>query len=1314
MQRGMGVVGVVVLGIGSLWAAAPPVRGSRAFTEAELERLERLDARTLEHERAGRFAEAEKLARQSLALHERVLGRGHWQTSTVREYVENSGRLAKLPRKAQAAAARAAELRERAGNEYSQARYAAALALYQQALQVCREGIGERHPYTAGSYNFVARCLAAQGKHVEALPLYRTALAICRETLGERHAHTAAAYNNVSGCLRALGRVSEALPLLKKALAINRQVRGEADPDTATSYDSLALALRAQGKYAEALPLFRTALAIRERALGARHPHTATGYNNVAGCLGDLGRVAEAQLLHEKALAARKETLGEAHPDTALSYSNLASCLVAQGKYAEALPLHRKAVQRFRESLGPRHPTTARAYLGLSITLSFQGKHAEALPAARTALAIFRTAFGERHPQTAGAYGYVAECLSGQGRLDEAVPLLQKALQVHRETAGDDHPDTAGRYSTLATCLQRQGRCAEALPLHEKALAIWKKSLGEEHADTAAGYNNVAGCLDDQGRHAEALPLHEKALAILRKMVGERHPDTANSYNNVAVCLQQLDRPAEALPLHEKALAIRRATLGEQHNTTIASYNNAALCLEALDRAADALPLLRKTLEVRRATLGERHPSTALSYNNLARNLEQQGKHAEALPLLQKALGIWRSSLGELHPHTALTTNNLANSLWRQGRRAEAARLWQASLPGQEAARFHLAGSGFDRAQALAANSSPHAALAVALAHLGQPGNAFRHAERSLARGLLDDLASAAGAGGRAALLRARLDRLSQAVASLAAGQRLTAEQARLVREHRETADALARLASDHSTRQVLPLERIQRSLPADAAFVLWIDAETIGEHWACVVRRQGLPRWARLRGSGQAGAWTAEDTALGGRLYRALTDPTSPPARRRQLSAAFVRQRLDPLKAHLEGVKRLFVVPSGVLARAPVEVLTTEYAVSYVPSGSVLARLAESHRRLDGSSLLAVGDPIFERTPPPPPASGALLRVVVPGGNADRAGLRAGDVLLAVGTSAIDSAADLPRALESAPAAILFWRDGEQRKGRLPGTPLGAVVDERSARAAVRAWRRENDQAHRGSGHRRLPGTRVEVEAIAALVKGSSVLLGPAASEQRLDELREQGRLKTFRILHLATHGEADALAPGRSALILAQDRLPSALEQARQGKHVYDGRLTVARIRAEWELDCDLVVLSACETGLGKEAGGDGLLGFVQAFLAKGARSVVLSRWKVDDTATALLMVRFYENLLGKRKELKQAMARAEALAEAKQWLAGLKRREAEALAVRLAGGVLRGTEGDVKPVVKGKPARLPEGERPFAHPYYWAAFVLVGDPE
>jgi CHAT domain-containing protein len=200
---------------------------------------------------------------------------------------------------------------------------------------------------------------------------------------------------------------------------------------------------------------------------------------------------------------------------------------------------------------------------------------------------------------------------------------------------------------------------------------------------------------------------------------------------------------------------------------------------------------------------------------------------------------------------------------------------------------------------------------------------------------------------------------------------------------------------------------------------------------------------------------------------------------------------------------------------------------------------------------------------------------------------------------------------------------------------------------------------ATRGLAPKPLPGTRREVEALAPLLPREKVqlLLGSEASEQRLDQLAAAGQLKDYRLLHFATHGALDSATPAHSAL-LATDRLPDAERQVREGKKVYTGRLTVGTVLG-WQLDADLVALSACETGLGREAGGEGLLGFVQALVQAGARSVLVSLWAVDDTATALLMTRFYENLLGKRPGLEAPLGKVEALREAKGWLRNLPRR-------------------------------------------------------
>jgi len=199
---------------------------------------------------------------------------------------------------------------------------------------------------------------------------------------------------------------------------------------------------------------------------------------------------------------------------------------------------------------------------------------------------------------------------------------------------------------------------------------------------------------------------------------------------------------------------------------------------------------------------------------------------------------------------------------------------------------------------------------------------------------------------------------------------------------------------------------------------------------------------------------------------------------------------------------------------------------------------------------------------------------------------------------------------------------------------------------------------------------------------------------------------LRTYPYLHFATHGVLDDQRPMRSALILAQDRVPDPLEAARKGTDSSRGRLTAERILRTWKLDAELVTLSACESGLGRYAGGEGYLGFSQALFVAGARSLVVSLWPVDDTATALLMTRFYENLLGTPEKTVKPLPKTEALAEAKKWLRGLRPDEVEQLTKDLP---TRGTRGRVEKKAGEGGAAV----RNYEHPYYWSGFILIGDP-
>ena len=176
---------------------------------------------------------------------------------------------------------------------------------------------------------------------------------------------------------------------------------------------------------------------------------------------------------------------------------------------------------------------------------------------------------------------------------------------------------------------------------------------------------------------------------------------------------------------------------------------------------------------------------------------------------------------------------------------------------------------------------------------------------------------------------------------------------------------------------------------------------------------------------------------------------------------------------------------------------------------------------------------------------------------------------------------------------------------------------------------------------------TNAQAEAI-AIARGSSqskVLLRKEASEMAFRQYGEN-----FRYIHFATHGLFNPESPLKSALLLAKDATS-------------DGQLTVDKLYS-MKLDADLVTLSACETGIGKIANGDDVVGLSRGFLYAGSRSIVASLWKVDDQATSYLMTRFYDQL--KRSNKEEALRQAQI-----------------------------------------------ETRKKYPHPYFWAAFQITGSP-
>jgi len=206
-----------------------------------------------------------------------------------------------------------------------------------------------------------------------------------------------------------------------------------------------------------------------------------------------------------------------------------------------------------------------------------------------------------------------------------------------------------------------------------------------------------------------------------------------------------------------------------------------------------------------------------------------------------------------------------------------------------------------------------------------------------------------------------------------------------------------------------------------------------------------------------------------------------------------------------------------------------------------------------------------------------------------------------------------------------------------------------------------------------------LEAGEIAKLYPRSSVLLKKEATEEKAKILSPDND-----ILHFASHAELSEEDPLSSAILLAKD-----------GKE--DGRLEVREIFS-MDLKANLVVLSACETGLGKLSSGDELVGLTRAFIYAGTPSVVASLWNVEDSSTAALMGSFYKNL--------RTMSKVEALRQAQLELIRGKA-SSDLLARRGIGGV--GKLGEVPQTKPDSPGSVSIST---SHPYFWAPFILVGD--
>jgi CHAT domain-containing protein/tetratricopeptide (TPR) repeat protein len=1082
------------------------------------------------------------------------------------------------------------------------------------------------------------------------------------------------------------GRFREGLGPAQQALEIRRQVLGERHFRCGLSLNVLAQLYSSLAEYARAEPLYIQALDIYKQALGEKHPFYAAGLNNLGTLYAARAQYARAERLYSQALEIQREARGKKSAEYATSLINLAELYRANGDYRAAKPLLEQGVVTLRDALGEQSSLYVNSLNRLALLHHAMGHPGRAQELLSHAVETARQRLGRRHPLYAVCLSNLAMLHVYAGAYSAAQPLYQEALGIYEQAKVEDQPEYAACLNNLALLYQEMGEYARADRLYQRALQIYRPLPGQHQVDYAQILSNRAQLYYHTGDYDQAELLFGQALRIRLRVLGKEHPDYAQGLNNLAGLYRARgtrEDNTEAESLYSQALRITEKALGKEHPDYAAILDNLASVSASLGKHARALPLRQQALEIRRRVLGRHHPKYATSLNNLALMYQSTGDYARAEPLLCEALRVIQQGQGERHPTCATVRSNLAKLHWSEA--VEILRPVPRPQPLPNLTAVYAAADYLGRAECLLRQALETSRANLELAAAAQS----QHQQLAMLRDLrcrLDDYLSLASdvqqpvadqyqevLAWKGAVARrqrrqrlarkesrlaadfAELDRVSCRLAALAlgAGDPKDTQRRRRIQalsEQKERLEGeLARKSTAFRHEKDLPHlgpAQLQAALPADAVLLDFLEYRHV---WPSLSRKGGLKGERRLV------AFVVRPDAL----VRVDLGPLKPLREvlkrwREALQRRFVTEgdaRLAqevrrllwrPLEPHLRGARVVLVSPDGALASVPFAALPggkkgsyllEEVALAVVPVPQLLPELLSGgpRDRKGEPSLLVVGDVRYDGADGR--AAGAESRTTQQTGP--------GRTLMRWAP------------LESTAAEVGAINNVFQRRFR-----KGTVTDLREDEATEAAVRKE------ASAHRYLHFA-------------THGFFAPRELRSALADASRGGRPGADDLF--GRRGMAGVHPGLLSGLVLAGANRPADAEKD-------DGILTALEVEALDLSGVELAVLSACETGLGEEAGGEGLLGLQRAFQLAGAHSVVASLWQVDDRATRELMVRFYENLW------KRKMSKVEALRQAQLWM--------------LKEGIGRGMVD-----IRVPEDRLPKEDGRLA-PYFWAAFSLSGD--
>lgn len=354
------------------------------------------------------------------------------------------------------------------------------------------------------------------------------------------------------------------------------------------------------------------------------------------------GQTTQALSFYQQAIAESRQVSPK---DTAAILYAQASLLKEQHQFAKAKQSFEESLQLREQHLGKDHGSVAISLNGLASIYMTVADYKKAEELYKKALSIT-----EKQPDNqrnlAIAINNLAELHRMTGHFTEAEPLFKQALELDKTSFGTEHPRVAIRFNNLAELYRQMGDYAKAIQLLEMALEIEQKTEKETSPENIGiRYNNLGQVYRTIGDFEKAEQYYQQALQIFEKNSSKNGSLYAIGLNNMGWIYQALGKPKEAEQHFKKALSIQEKLYGKEHPDIATNLNNLALLLTTQKQFKEALPLYQRALDIFEKKLGKEHPQVAAVLHNQAKLFRAQGNCKKAEELLQEALLIVQTAM---------------------------------------------------------------------------------------------------------------------------------------------------------------------------------------------------------------------------------------------------------------------------------------------------------------------------------------------------------------------------------------------------------------------------------------------------------------------------------------------------------------------------------------------------------------------------------------------------------------------------------------------------------------------------------------------